>query len=205
MMRAYRLLLRVYPASFRHEYGEEMASILARRLRDASSPISRAMVLSGAAWETLGNALLVHLDLLRQDLRYVVRTLKRSPGFAFTAVAIVALGIGAVTAAFTVADFVLIRPLPYRDPNRLVQLWETTPGYNAMDLSPLNFRDWMAPSRSFDSAGVSPSEALPMITRGEPHRFPGAALSAGVLPTLGVSPHIGRSFTDADDAAGAPG
>src|SRR5262245_24313001 len=131
--------------------------------------------------------------------------LKRSPGFAITAVAIVTLGIGAVTAAFTVADFVLIRPLPYHDPNRLVQLWETTPGYSAMELSPLNFRDWMAAARSFESAGVSHSEALTMITGGEQHRFEGSALSAGVLPTLGVSPIIGRSFTERDDDAGAPG
>ncbi len=204
-MRAYRLLLHLYPASFRQEYGEEMASILARRLRDASRPLRRARVWAGAVWETLGNAVLVHLDLLRQDLRYVARTLKRSPAFAFTAVAIVALGIGALTAAFTVADFVLIRPLPYRDPNRLVQLWETTPGYSGMELSPLNFRDWMAAARSFESAGVSHSEAFTLITSGEPHRFEGAALSAGVLPTLGVSPIVGRGFTDADDAAGAPG
>jgi len=204
-MRTYRLLLHLYPASFRHEYGEEMASVLARQLRDASDPVSRALVWAVAAWETLGNSLLVHLDLLRQDLRYVARMLKRSPGFATTAVVIVALGIGAVTSAFTVADFVLIRPLPYRDPNRLVQLWETTPGYSAMQLSPLNFRDWMTAARSFERAGVSHSEALTMITNGEPHRFAGAALSAGVLPTLGVSPIIGRSFTDADDATGAPG
>jgi len=204
-MRTYRLLLHLYPAPFRHEYGDEMASILARRLRDASRPIGRATIWARAVWETLGNALLVHLDLLRQDLRYVARTLKRSPAFALTAVAIVALGIGALTAAFTVADFVLIRPLPYGDPNRLVQLWETTPGYLAMELSPLNFRDWMAAARSFESAGVSHSEALTMVTSAEPHRFEGAALSAGVLPTLGVSPIIGRAFNEADDAAGAPG
>ena len=74
-----------------------------------------------------------------------------------------------------------------------------------MQLSPLNFRDWMTAARSFERAGVSHSEALTMITNGEPHRFAGAALSAGVLPTLGVSPIIGRSFTDADDATGAPG
>ena len=178
-MRAYRLLLHLYPASFRQEYGEEMASILARRLRDATRPARRAAVWAAAAWETPGDALLVHLDLLRQDLRYVARTLRRSPAFALTAVAIVALGIGALTAAFTVADFVLIRPLPYREPNQLVQLWETTPGYSAMELSPLNFRDWMAASRSFESAGVSHSEALTITTHREPHRFEGAAVSAG--------------------------
>ena len=204
-MRSYRLLLRLYPASFRHEYGDEMASVVARRLCEASNPAERALVWGIALGETLGNAALVHLDLLRQDLRFVARTVRRSPGFAITAIAIVALGIGAVTAAFTVADFVLLRPLPYRDPHRLVQLWETTPGYSAMELSPLNFRDWMASARSFESAGVSHSEALTMVTGGEPRRYAGAALSAGVLPTLGVSPIVGRGFTEADDAAGAPG
>jgi len=204
-MRLYRLLLFLYPASFRHEYGGEMAAIVERRLRDASSLSSRAAIGVAAAVETLGNAALVHVDLLRQDLRFVGRTLKRSPGFAITAVAIVALGIGAVTAVFTVADFALIRPLPYRDSGRLVQLWETTPGYDAMELSSLNFRDWMATARSFESAGVSHPEALTMITDGEPSRFAGASLSAGVLPTLGVSPILGRGFTDADDAWGAPG
>ena len=204
-MRVYRLLLHLFPASFRHEYADEMSSILARRLDDASRPFGRAATWALAAWETLGSALLVHLDLLRQDLRYVARTLQRSPGFGLTAVAIVALGIGAVTAAFAVADFVLIRPLPYRDPGRLVQLWATTPGYQAVEMSPANFRDWMAAARSFESAGVSHSEAITMVTSAEPHRFEGAALSAGVLPTLGVSPILGRAPTAADDAAGAPG
>jgi predicted permease len=204
-MLVYRLLLHLYPASFRREYGAEMASILERRLRDASNPASRALLCAGAAVETLGNALLVHIDLLRQDLRYVARTLRRSPGFAVTAVALVALGIGATTAAFSVTDFVLIRPLPFSEPDRLVELWETTPGYTGMELSAPNFRDWIATSKSFVSAGVSHTEALTIVTGGEPHRFEGAALSAGVLPTLAVSPLLGRIFTEADDAHGAPG
>ncbi len=204
-MAAYRLLLHLYPKSFRNEYGTEMASIVARRLREASHPLARAFVWAAVVAETIANASAVHFDLLRQDLRYVVRTLRRSPGFALTAVSIVALGIGATTAAFSVTDFVLIRPLPYREPDRLVQLWETTPGYSGMELSAPNFRDWIAASRSFESAGVSHSEALTIVTGGEPHRFQGAALSAGVLPTLGVSPILGRAFTAADDTVGAPG
>jgi len=204
-MRLYRALLFLYPASFRREYGEEMASIFARRLRDASNTVARAAVCLSAALETIGNAALVHVDILRQDLRYVLRTLKRSPGFAITAVALVALGIGATTAVFSVTDVVLIRPLPFPESDRLVELWETTPGYSGMELSAPNFRDWMATSTSFASAGVSHTEALTIVTGGEPHRFDGAALSAGVIPTLGVSPMLGRAFTEADDAAGAPG
>lgn len=200
----YRLLLWLYPASFRNEYGREMASIVERRLREASNPLSRAAIWSVVAAETVGNAALVHLDLLRQDLRYVARTLKRSPGFALTAIAIVALGIGATTAAFTVTDFVLIRPLPYREPDRLVQLWETTPGYSGMELSAPNYRDWANASTLYESSGVSHGEALTITTSGEPHRFVGSSISAGVLPTLGVAPVLGRPFTDAEDADGAP-
>ena len=72
--------------------------------------------------------------------------LRRAPGFAITAVLIVALGIGATTAAFSVTDFVLLRPLPFPEPDRLVKVWERTPGYSRLELSPANYRDWKAAS-----------------------------------------------------------
>ena len=203
-MSPYRLLLHLYPASFRNEYGAEMASMFERRLRSASS-VARPFVWLAAIAEVTGNASLVHVDVFRQDLRYVARTLRRAPGFAITAVAIVALGVGATTAAFSVADFVLIRPLPFREPDRLVQLWETTPGYTGMELSAPNYRDWMQASTSFESSGVIHGEALTIVTPGEPRRLEGASVSAGVFPTLGIAPHVGRIFTDTDDANGAPG
>ena len=115
----YQALLLLYPASFRAEYGGEMRALFARRQRDAG--------LAGCAWlwiaalfETLWNAAAVHWDILRQDLRYTARTLGRSPGFALTAIMVIALGVGANTAAFSVTDFVLIRPLPFPEPDRLV-------------------------------------------------------------------------------------
>jgi predicted permease len=204
-MRLYRVLLHLYPASFRHEYGDEMAAIYARRLRDAPGPGARAALRLGTIADALRNASLVQLDVLGQDLRYIARTLKRSPGFAATAVLIVALGIGATTAAFSVTDFVLLRPLPFREPDRLVNFWETTPGYSKMELSAPNYRDWTAAATSFESVGVYHSEAATFVAAGEPHRFVGASVSAGVFPTLGVAPLLGRSFTAADDRAGAPG
>ena len=128
-MRAYNLLLRLYPASFRNEYADEMRAVFARRRREASGPLAVAALWLEAAADVLGNAALVHLDILKQDLAYTARVLRRTPGFAITAILIVALGIGATTAAFSVTDFVLIRPLPFPEPDRLVKLWETTPGY----------------------------------------------------------------------------
>ena len=204
-MRGYRLLLRLYPASFRHEYGDEMSAIFARRLRDASNLFTRAALWIETIAEVTPNAALVHWDVLAQDLHYVARTLRRTPGFAVTAVLIVALGIGATTAAFSVTDFVLIRPLPFPEPDRLVKLWESMPGYPRVELSAPNYRDWKAAAKSFASLGVYRAAAVTMTGAGEPRRFVGSSVSAEVLPTLGVSPIIGRAFTADDDRDGAGG
>ncbi len=204
-MHPYRLLLRLYPASFRHEYGAEMSTIFARRRRDAPGPLAGAALWIETIAEVLPNAALVHWDVLAQDLRYVARTLRRTPGFAITAVLIVALGIGATTAAFSVTDFVLIRPLPFPEPDRLVKLWEKTPGYATMELSAPNYHDWKAAAKSFASLGVYRAAAVTMTSAGEPRRFIGSSVSADLLPTLGVAPIIGRAFAADDDRDGAAG
>ena len=130
--------------------------------------------------------------------------LHRSPGFAITAVLVVALGIGATTAAFSVTDFVLFRPLPFPEPDRLVKIWETTPGDRRMELSAPNYRDWKAAAKSVRSMGVYHDDSVTMTNDGEPRRLAGASFSADVPPTLGVEPVIGRSFTADDDRPGAP-
>jgi putative ABC transport system permease protein len=204
-MRAYNLLLRFYPASFRHEYGGEMRALFARRLREASGPFSLVSIWLSTIAEVLGNAFLVHVDLFRQDLHYTARMLKRAPGFAITAVLIVALGIGATTAAFSVADFVLIRPLPFPEPDRLVWLYQRTPNYSRIELSPPNFRDWKAASTVFERIGMYHLDSRNLVGADEPLRVDAASLSADILPTLGVQPAIGRLFVDGDDRPEAPG
>jgi predicted permease len=204
-MTFYRLLLRLYPASFRNEYGEEMRALFVGRRRRAGGVVGVAALWLSTIAEVAGNAAVVHADILRQDLSYTGRGLRRAPGFAFTAVLIVALGIGATTAAFSVTDFVLIRPLPFPDPNRLVKVWERTPGYPSMELSPPNYRDWKAAATSFESIGVYHDDAVTMTSGGEPRRFHGASVSADLFPTLGVAPIVGRTFTSDDDRAGAAG
>ncbi len=203
-MRLYRLLLHLYPQSFRHEYGGEMRAVFARR-RERASGFGVAALWWSVVTDVLANAMLVHLEVLKQDLRYTARVLRRAPGFAATAIVIVALGIGATTAAFSVTDFVLIRPLPFPEPDRLVTIWETTPGYGQMEFSPPNYRDWTAAAKSFDRTAMYTSRALTMTGTGDARRVLAAGVSADLLPTLGVTPTLGRAFSPDDDRPGAPG
>jgi predicted permease len=203
-MRAYRLLLRLYPSSFRNEYGEEMCALFAQRRR-GSRTASAIVLWIGAFFDVLGNAAIVHWDILRSDLRYSARTLARARGFAFTAIVTVALGIGATTATFSLADFVLVRPLPFPQPDRLVKVAEKKPGYPRMELAPPNFRDWKNAAQSFDSWGAFRGLSVALTGANEPQRLEGAVITADVLTALGVKPMIGRAFSAADDREGADG
>jgi predicted permease len=156
-------------------------------------------------FDVLLNALAVHGDILRQDLQYTWRTLARTPGFAITAVLVAALGVGANTAAFTVTDFVLVRPLPFHEPEKLVKLWETTPGYGRMELSPANYRDWKRMSTSFDAMGAFVSNSVNLVGQGEPERLEATSVTADLFPLLGSEPAFGRLFTSADERDGAAG
>ena len=204
-MRFYRALLHLYPASFRHEYGGEMAQLFADRLRDAGSPIARFAIAAGALPEVLINALAVHRDILAQDLRYTARTLNRARGFALTAALLVALGVGASAAAFSIADFLLFRQLPFPDADRLVMVWQQQPGYGRMELAPANYDDWRRDSVSFERSGAYTPAPATLVTTGEPARVEGVLVTADLLATLGVQPALGRLFRDGDDREGAPG
>jgi len=203
-MRLYRLLLHLYPASFRNEYAGEMCGVLARRLRDTSAMGLPALWI-GVFFEVLFNALAVHADVLRQDLRYTARALRRTPGFAATAVLVVALGIGANTAAFSLADQVLLRPLPFPHPEQLVKLWQTEGGYSRLELSPANYADWKKMSHSFAAMGAYNRNEANLVGQGEPVRVNIAMVDRDVLPMLQVQPLLGRVFSPAEDGDGASG
>src|SRR5262249_13924427 len=152
----YRALLHIYPASFRAEYGEEMCSIFDQRRRDASNPLLTAVVWIETLFEIVYNAARVHFDILRQDLRYTARALRRAPGFTLTAPVVAALGIGATTAAFTMIDHVMLRPMPYADEDRIVKLFEDNSfvGIGHNDVAPANYRDWKRMASSFEILGA---------------------------------------------------
>jgi predicted permease len=207
LRRFYRWLLRLYPSSFRAEYGEEMRAIFAGRLARAKDAPSRLVLGVAAVADVLPNALRTHLDILRQDLRHTARSLSRSPGFAATAILVTALGIGATTATFSILDHVLIRPLPFPEPERLVRLWQDQSfrGYREMELSPPNYRDWKSRNRSFEAMGATMGFSANLVGRGEPRRLDGERATADLFPLLGVKPALGRAFSAEDDRGGAPG
>ena len=138
-MRLYRALLHLYPAGFRAEYAEDLCALFALRRARASNPLAVLALWLEAIADTCSSALPAHWDILRRDLVWSARSLRRSPAFTLTAVTVSALGIGATTADFTLADHVLLRPLPYADSARLVKIWEDTSsnGYSREDPSSL--------------------------------------------------------------------
>jgi predicted permease len=144
------------------------------------------------------NAPAAQWDILKQDLRYTVRTLNRARGFSLTVMLVAALGVGANTAAFSVADFVLLRPLPFPDADSLVRLCEGPRkggGWGCINqLSPANYRDFKSMSTSFQDMGAFTGGTVNLVGGGEPRRLDTAQVTAEVLPVVGVSPMLGRVF-----------
>jgi putative ABC transport system permease protein len=198
-MRFYNALLRLYPASFRAEYREELCYAFAER----TGALSSVRILLAALADVIPNAVAAHWDVLRQDLGYAARSLARTPGFTLTAVLVVALGVGANTAVFSLADVVFLRPLPYADAGRLLKLWQTDTrdgGYS--EASPANYRDWKAMTTSFSGMGAYWSRAANLAGTGEPRRLETVRATPELLPLLGVKPLIGRVFTAEEAESG---
>jgi putative ABC transport system permease protein len=139
-----------------------------------------------------------------QDLRYGLRMLAKNPGFAAVVVLTLALGIGANTAIFSVVNGVLLDPLPYTQPDRLVALYSHTPQFSRSSISYPNFLDWVRQNHSFSSLAAFREDDFNMTGLGEPERLPVEMVSASFFSTLGVMPVIGRNFTPQEDQVGAP-
>jgi putative ABC transport system permease protein len=143
----------------------------------------------------------VSLEILMQDIRYALRSLRKNSGFTTVAILTLALGIGANTTIFSVVNGVLLKPLPYPDPDRLVTLWETHPTWGPfLTVAPANFYDWRQQSTSFSRmAALDPYPDFILTGRGEPRRLAGAAVTADFFPLLGVNMALGRSFRATED------
>jgi len=145
------------------------------------------------------------MQTLLQDMRYGARMLVKNPGFTLIAVFTLALGIGANTAIFSVVNAVLLRPLPYAEPERLVWLWgNVRGGTSRASVSPPDFLDYREQNRSFEQLGAfySPGISVNLTGDGEPERLRGSAVTANYFDLLGVKPALGRAFVAEEEAAG---
>lgn len=133
-------------------------------------------------------------NTLFQDLRYGLRMLWKHPGVTAIAVLTLALGIGANTAIFSVVNAVLLNPLPYKEPDRLVSLWENVPTHGRWRASPANFFDWKKQNTVFEDVAAFGQTSLAFTGHGEPEQLVGTRVSSGYFAVVGVEPVLGRSF-----------
>jgi putative ABC transport system permease protein len=148
------------------------------------------------------------MPMLLADARYALRSLLRTPSFALTVVAVLALGIGANAAIFGILNAVLLRPLPFREPDRLVRLFHvppqaTFPGMKTFSLSPANFYDWQRDARTFEAMAMYRGRGFNLTGNGAPRSIVAAAVGAGFFDIVRARPVQGRVFRDDEDAPGA--
>src|SRR5919199_3498700 len=144
------------------------------------------------------------MDTLLQDLRYSMRMLAKSPGFAALTTVCLALGIGVNSTIFSVVDTIAIRPLPFREPGELVALHGTQKanGIETAGVSYLDLQEWRARTHAFSEMAAVSGRSLTLSDGAEPERFNGATITWNLFPMLGVNPIVGRQFRADEDAPG---
>ncbi len=143
------------------------------------------------------------LDEFRNDVKFAVRQLRTSPAFTFIAVITLALGIGANSAIFALVDATLLRPLPFRDPERLVMVWERTDTLLRGSVAPLNLLDWNDQNRTFEKmAGFIPGVGGMVMAGadGTAETVPRQWVTTGIFDVLGITPVAGRTFVPSDES-----
>ncbi|MFZ0062957.1 MAG: ABC transporter permease, partial [Pyrinomonadaceae bacterium] len=139
------------------------------------------------------------METLLKDLRYGIRGLLKRPGFTAVAIVTLALGIGANTAIFSVVNAVVLRPLPYAEPDQLVTLWETMPGNDRRSVAPGNFVDWHSQNETFQDIAATFSGNFNLTSDSDPERIDGATITSNLMSILGVPAQLGRTFQPDDD------
>jgi putative ABC transport system permease protein len=175
------------------------SELMSSELRRVHRTIHREPVVLGEQRRT------TVLHDLGQDLRFGFRTLFKNPGFTAVAVIALALGIGANSAIFSVVNTVLLRPLPYKDPDGLVMVWEdaTRHGYPRDTPAVANYLDWRSQNHVFEDMAAVADASLNLTGVGDPERLEGSAANASLFSLLGVAPQLGRAFTAEEDQPGA--
>ena len=198
-----------------HDLDEELRSHLEMRAADNVAAGMSPREARYEAQKRFGNTTLLKedtravdiigwLDETVRDFRHALRMLHRSPGFTTVAVLTLALGIGANTAIFSVVDAILLRPLPYPEPDRLVRIWEASAKFDSPRnvVNPFNFLDWRDHSQSFESMAAISGLMTNLSSHGQPIAVQGMQVSPEFFSTLRVPPLLGRTFTAEDGVSG---
>ena len=198
LARAYRYVLAVYPAEFRHEYAAEMTQFFNDDCRLAARRGGLpGLLLQGA--RTLADVILtapgVHMSILAQDLRFGFRMLRHNPGFSLTAILALTLGIGANSAIFSMVHGILLAPLPFAEPDRLMMLWEKNPrGIERNSVSPPNFNDYRAGAKSFSHLAAFSTAGANLTLAGASQHLTAATISPEFFDVLDVRPVFGAGL-----------
>ncbi|HET9402177.1 MAG TPA: ABC transporter permease [Candidatus Acidoferrales bacterium] len=206
--RAFRILLRLFPADFRGDYGREMEQVFREQQKEANRARGSAGVMR-VWWETLTGIFRTapseHLSMLRQDITYGVRMLRKNPIYALLAIFTLTLGIGANTAIFSVIRSVLLRPLPYRNGSQLVVVQQSAPGMNFQNVpfSVSELNDYRAASSFSDLVEYHGMNFI-LFGKDNADRVKTGVVSARYFDVFGVTPILGRTFVHADEEMGAP-
>ncbi len=205
--RVFRFLLRFFPAEFRGDYGREMEDVFRQQRRESED---RKVGLFRLWGETIAGIFRTapgeHIEMFRQDGGFALRMMRKNKGFTALVVCILALGIGANTAIFSVINGVLLRPLPYTDGSRLVTIDQTAPksGQGSQTFSVHEVEDIREQSTALESVVEYHNMQFDLLGVGEPQRINTGVVSANFFDVLGVKPLYGRTFVPADDTLGAP-
>ena len=204
--RWFRRLLRLLPADFQADYARDMERTFAAQHREAAGERGLLRLWLDTIVDLLRTAPREHAAQAAQDAGYALRMFRVAPGFTAVAVLTLAVGIGANTAVFSVVDAVLLRPLPYPDPHRLVRIFETRvrDGLLHNAASGPNALDWQQQSTAFAGMTAYRQRSLNVSGRGEPVYVDGARAAANFFAVLGVTVARGRTFTIEEDRQAAP-
>ncbi|MPY88421.1 MAG: FtsX-like permease family protein [Luteitalea sp.] len=148
----------------------------------------------------------VWLEDARRDIQHALRTLARNPGFTLAAVLTLAIGIGGSSAVFSLINAVLLRPLPFHEPERLVMIWEDASeiGFPRNDVAPANYDAWARENKVFDSVAAASHWGVTLAGSQEPEKIQARGVTAAFFPVLGVTPALGRVFRPDEDRPGGP-
>lgn len=206
MVWLYRGLLVLYPAEFRDEYGRELCLALLDRCREQRTRFGILLVWIHAALGVLAEAPKEHGHVMLQDIRHAFRVMWKDAAITAAAIAVLALGIGCATAVFSLVNGILVRPLPYFQPERIVAVAEFNGSSTEFgsSLAFPNYQDIRARTRLLEDIGVYSEGEATIRGEGDAEVIPFASVSDGVFPVLGIKPILGRVISRADDVPKGP-